>query len=123
MILSVPKFTANLYCICLSITQIYTSADAVQISGKFWDTQYHGTIIYYEYHAVNKEAANTQKKVINNKPEFCLKAAVHTVRAFSKLKLTPELQAHIPVPSILRIVDGHSEIFTHIKIKLCYSGC
>ena len=27
----VPKFTAKLYCICLSITQIYTEADAVQI--------------------------------------------------------------------------------------------
>ena len=39
-VLSVPKFTANLYCICLSIQQIYTSADAVQICGKFWVTQY-----------------------------------------------------------------------------------
>ena len=36
-LLSVPK---NLYCICLSIPQIYTQADAVQISSKFWDTQY-----------------------------------------------------------------------------------
>ena len=34
------KFTANLYCICLSIPQEYTEADAVQICGKFWDTQY-----------------------------------------------------------------------------------
>ena len=25
---------------CLSITQIYTKEDAVQICGKFWDTQY-----------------------------------------------------------------------------------
>ena len=30
-ILGVPKFTANLYCICLSISKIYTYADAVQI--------------------------------------------------------------------------------------------
>ena len=41
-ILSVPKFTAKLYCICLSIPQIYTIlyADAIQIRGKFWQTQY-----------------------------------------------------------------------------------
>ena len=38
-ILSVPKFTANLYCICLSIDLQYTHEDAVQIYGKFWDTQ------------------------------------------------------------------------------------
>ena len=40
--MSVPKFTANLYCICLSLYLRYTSADAVQIGGKFWDTQYIG---------------------------------------------------------------------------------
>ena len=34
-ILCVPKCTANLYCICFSILQISTSADAVQIWGKF----------------------------------------------------------------------------------------
>ena len=39
-LLSVPKFTANLYCICIIIPQIYTEADAVQICGKFWYTQY-----------------------------------------------------------------------------------
>ena len=39
-LLSVPKFTANLYCICLSIPQIYTLANAVQVCGTFWDTQY-----------------------------------------------------------------------------------
>ena len=39
-LLSGPKCTANLYSICLSIDLWYTSADAVQISGKFWDTQY-----------------------------------------------------------------------------------
>ena len=39
-LLSVPKFTNNMYCICLSIPQIYTKADAVQICGKFRDTQY-----------------------------------------------------------------------------------
>jgi len=37
---SVPKYTANLYCICLCIPQIYIKADAVKICGKFWDTQY-----------------------------------------------------------------------------------
>ena len=36
----VPKFTANLYCVCLIIPQIYTEADEVQICGKFRDTQY-----------------------------------------------------------------------------------
>ena len=41
-ILSVPKFTANLYCICLSVPQIYTQADVAQICGKFWDTQCEG---------------------------------------------------------------------------------
>ena len=35
-----PKFNANLYCICLGIHSWYTSADAVQICVKFWDTQY-----------------------------------------------------------------------------------
>ena len=39
-VLSFPKVTANLYCICLSILQIYTKADAVHICGNFWDTQY-----------------------------------------------------------------------------------
>ena len=34
-ILSVPKFTANLYCICLSIPQNYTYLDDVQNCGKF----------------------------------------------------------------------------------------
>ena len=34
-VLSVPKCTANLYCICLSIPQIFTKADAVQIGGIF----------------------------------------------------------------------------------------
>ena len=38
VLLSVPKFTANLYCICPSIPQIFTKADAVQICGKFCDT-------------------------------------------------------------------------------------
>ena len=33
-----PKIYGNLYCICLSILQLYT--DAVQRCGKFWDTQY-----------------------------------------------------------------------------------
>ena len=37
MLLSVPKFTATLYCICLSINLLYTKADGVQICGKFWD--------------------------------------------------------------------------------------
>ena len=31
--LSVPKFTANLYCICLSILQIYADADLRYILG------------------------------------------------------------------------------------------
>ena len=40
----VPKFTANPYCICLSIPQIYTQADAAQICDTFWDTQYTHSI-------------------------------------------------------------------------------
>ena len=43
-LLSVPKCSANLYCICLSLPQIHTEADAVQICGKFWDTQYYKSI-------------------------------------------------------------------------------
>ena len=39
-LLSVSKFTAKLYCICLSSDLRFTWADAVQICGKFWDTQY-----------------------------------------------------------------------------------
>ena len=39
-ILSVPSFTANLYCIYLDIDVRYTLADAVQICGDFWNTQY-----------------------------------------------------------------------------------
>ena len=39
-ILSVPKFTANLYFICSSTDFAdYTQADTVQFCGKFWDTQ------------------------------------------------------------------------------------
>ena len=40
ILLIVPKFTAYLYCIYLSILQIYTYADAVKICGTFWDTRY-----------------------------------------------------------------------------------
>ena len=39
--MSVPKFNATQYCICLSIDLQYTSADAVQICGTFWKTQYN----------------------------------------------------------------------------------
>ena len=39
-VLSFPKFTANLYYICLSIPQIETSASAVQIAVNF-GTQVH----------------------------------------------------------------------------------
>ena len=39
-VLSVPKFTANLYCLCISIDLGYADADSVQICCKFWDTQY-----------------------------------------------------------------------------------
>ena len=44
LLLSVPEFTANLYCNCISIPQIYT-IDAVHICGKFWDTQYDIDVI------------------------------------------------------------------------------
>ena len=37
-ILSVPEFTANLYCTCLSTDFRYTKADSVRICGTFWDT-------------------------------------------------------------------------------------
>ena len=43
-ILSVPKFTANLSCISFSIDLQYTKADAAQICGNFWDTQYVSTL-------------------------------------------------------------------------------
>ena len=33
-----PEVTENLYCICLSLLQIYIQADG-KIFGKFWDTQ------------------------------------------------------------------------------------
>ena len=39
LLLSVPKFTANLFCIRLSIDLQFTYTDAVEICGKFWDTQ------------------------------------------------------------------------------------
>ena len=44
VLLSVTKFIANMSCICLSTLQI----NAVQICGKFWDTQY---IKLYEHFA------------------------------------------------------------------------
>ena len=44
ILLSVPKFTANLYCICLSIDLRYTKADAVQICSNFLDTQCMGEL-------------------------------------------------------------------------------
>ena len=40
LVLSVSKFTANLYCLCICIDLGYTLADAVQVCGKFWDTPY-----------------------------------------------------------------------------------
>ena len=43
-ILSVPKFTANLYCICLGIPQFYTLADAVQICGKICPVLYNDSL-------------------------------------------------------------------------------
>ena len=46
-ILSVPKFTANLYCISLSI--ILLNADAVQICCKFLDTQYNQSSTAWPY--------------------------------------------------------------------------
>ena len=39
-VLSVPKFTENLYCICLSTDLNRFKPDAVQICANFWDTQY-----------------------------------------------------------------------------------
>ena len=39
LVLSVLKFIANMYCICLSIPQNYTKSDAVQICGKLRNTQ------------------------------------------------------------------------------------
>ena len=38
-ILSVLEFTANLYCICISVA-ICGIIEQMQISCKFWDTQY-----------------------------------------------------------------------------------
>ena len=38
-VLSVSYITATLYCICLSACFMFASADAVQICGKFRDTQ------------------------------------------------------------------------------------
>ena len=43
-LLSVPKCTANLYCICLAKDLRYTQADAIQVCGKFWDTQYNPAV-------------------------------------------------------------------------------
>ena len=48
-ILSVQKITANLYGICLSIPQIYTSSDAVQICGNFLDTQYTSILTLFSF--------------------------------------------------------------------------
>ena len=40
LVRSIPKFTANLYCIRFGIDLRYIWADTVHICGKFWDTQY-----------------------------------------------------------------------------------
>ena len=37
VLVSAPKFTVDLYCICIDLR--YTYADAVHICGKFWNTQ------------------------------------------------------------------------------------
>ena len=39
-ILGVPKFTVNLYCICLSEHETCAYADTVQICGIIWNAQY-----------------------------------------------------------------------------------
>ena len=41
-LLSIKYSTANLYWICLSACFMFAWSDAVQICGKFWDTQYVG---------------------------------------------------------------------------------
>ena len=43
-ILSVAYITANLYFICLNACFMFALADAVQICGKFWDTQYNDNL-------------------------------------------------------------------------------
>ena len=69
-VLSVSKFTANMYCICLSIPKIYT--DAVQICGKFWDTQLRSLLEQYflkneqNYRIKNQK---TSEKLLNYKME------------------------------------------------------
>ena len=40
-VLSVPKFSANMYCICLSIALRYTQADAVQYVDKSEGVKYY----------------------------------------------------------------------------------
>ena len=53
-ILSGPKFTANLYCICFSIDLRYTKKDAVQICGKFWDEGIKKKLIQERKNIANK---------------------------------------------------------------------
>ena len=36
----VPKFTTNLYCICLNKLETYAWADAAQICGNMWNAEY-----------------------------------------------------------------------------------
>ena len=55
-ILSVPKFTANLYWICISIPEIYTYTEAVQIAVNF------GTLSMSLKHVTSNRGYQLQKK-------------------------------------------------------------
>ena len=68
-VLSVPKFTANLYCICLSIPQIYTQADTVQICGKILGHSVCNAITTESFKISRIEIISHEviRNVINNK--------------------------------------------------------
>ena len=66
---SVPKFTANLYCICLSIYMWYAKAGVVQICRKFWDTQQTSWVLY-KMVAQNMSRTHEGKKVFPHNKTF-----------------------------------------------------
>ena len=104
IILSVPKFIANLYCIFLSILQIYTKADAVQITVNF------GTLIieYLVYMSSDQERGKVARMeqspgLETTPPHQMMMMMMLSANVNFKLSRRPELSGSFPLPPPLRI--------------------
>ena len=132
-VLSVPKLTANLYFICICIDLWYIRADAVQICGKFWDTQYMSARNASWY---NQKLLSTQNLLIMPYANFALHILDWTFswdissQCFYFKPANLHWECHIPPPPVYTIIlvltYFHSVIYVPIlklieSQQLCYS--